>query len=236
MFHFLKPNLFDNVQIDLNNFVTTHQDKTENKFVKKRFSLAQDFNPEECYTSSDNEETIITHRSESSVFIDKTNNTKTTKSSVINNHNIKEDSSKKVVNLKFFGTIIELLSIVLIFITAILSLIEYEVAYLNNQDKRIFASLLINSLLKTDISASNKDIYFILKDKNITSVINAKNNSGKFLKTNKDIIDSYDLKKDFNYDSSISSYKDISVPLEENLDMFNLRLALFLISYISGIY
>ena len=231
MFHFLKPNLFDNVEIDLNNYVSAEHSRFNNNEIKKKFSKAQVFDPDDCYTPSVNEASSRIISENSMLLEDKELKTS---SSLINKQDNREDVARKIINLKFLSSIFEIIAIILIISSAIISLVEYEISFKHNFNNRIFASLLINSLI--EISDQNKtDINIIMQKNNLGVILNITNNvTNERLTTNEEIINTFNLKEDFNFDSSINSYKDIAVPLNESVQMANLRWSVLVISYLAG--
>lgn len=139
----------------------------------------------------------------------------------------------KINSYKKMQSLIEIFALIIILVGAFLSIAENNMYYNHNFEKRVVASILIHTFRNYKNIPSSITANELVEEYNLAAMLKKENNNINY--SNEYILNSFNLKKDFNFTETIKDYNNISIELEETIMCSTLRLILLVTSLIASI-
>ena len=198
--------------------------------LKNKFNKIKKMDERDYYTSDRSLSVSMTSEKSSKIDVDtsKIENSlfKTTKKTTK-----KSEKEEKIIKMKKYSSIMEILVSFLIVSSALVSLVENQEYYNHNYEKRVLSVLLINNF-RENPNISSYSAVKIFENINLAYILN-KNDTNL---TNDEILSNltYNYTIEFNFDNETKSYDEIYVPLEIPDKCNLLRMYLLVVSLLSS--
>lgn len=147
--------------------------------------------------------------------------------------NRQKNLHEKISAYKKFYSVIDLISTVLVIVSAVLSVIENDFYYEDNREVRIISAILYNGIRSFGGNHTAEELF---KDIDLNYILTKGNeSSANITEINGKVLSKYNLQEDFKFSPGPHfDYTNISVPIVVSSYCSNLRLLITVLSLISG--